>query len=167
MVETGGTKVKDILVRPDLTDFIWPDCIICKSGEGGASHTRRGAVYQGTCTVCEETLTLGRYDGETGDSAFHRIHGEVGHRKSIMKGNIKNAFAKHISIYHPEREGDCNTFKFKVKSTYKTCLERQVTEGVIIHNSKADIILNGKSESHQPLTRRVNMTNIPKQRGLN
>ena len=83
---------------------------------GPVSHTRCGAVYQGTFKVCEETLTLGRYDGETGDSAFHRIHGEQGHVKSIKKGNLKNAFAKHISIYHPEREEDCNTFKFKVQS---------------------------------------------------
>ena len=110
---------------------------------------------------------MGWYHGETGHSAFHRIHRKQGHKKSIKKGNLMNSFAKHISIYHPEREGDCNTFKFKVKSTHKTCLERQVTEGVSIHNSKADIILNGKSEFHQPSTRRVNMTNIPKQRGLN
>ena len=84
-----------------------------------------------------------------------------------MKGNLKNAFAKHISLYHPERKGDHKTFKFKVKSTHKTCVERQITEGVVIHNSEADIVLNGKSEFHQPSTRRVDMTNAPRQRGLN
>ena len=129
---------------------LWPDCIICETGEGGASHTRHGAVYQGTCLVCGRSQTLGRYDGETGDSAYHRIHGKEGHKKSIIKGNLKNAFAKHISIYHPEKKGDYKTFKFNVKSTHKSWLERQITEGVMIHNSEADIVLNGKSEFHQP-----------------
>ena len=32
VVETGGTKIKDLLVRPDLTGCIWPDCIICETG---------------------------------------------------------------------------------------------------------------------------------------
>ena len=37
-----------------------------RDGEGGASHTRQGVVYQGTCLVCSQIF--GRYDGETGDS---------------------------------------------------------------------------------------------------
>ena len=48
------------------------------------------------------------------------------------------------------RKGDVTTFKFNVKSTHKSCLERQITEGCMIHNSEADIVLNGKSEFHQP-----------------
>ena len=78
---------------------------------------------------------------------------------------MKNAFAKHIAVHHPERKGDVSTFKFNLKSTHKTCVDRQITEGVLIHNSKADIVLNGKSEFHQPSTRRVDMTNVPRQRG--
>ena len=135
--------------------------------EGGASHTRRGAVYQGTCLVCGRSQKLGRYDGETGDSAYQRIHGDSGHKSSIVTGNIKNAFAKHIAVHHPERKGDVTTFKFNVKSTHKSCLERQITEGCMIHNSEADIVLNGKSEFHQPSTTRVDMKNIPRQRGSN
>ena len=65
------------------------------------------------------------------------------------------------------RRGDVTTFKFNVKSTHKSCLERQITEGCMIHNSEADIVLNGKSEFHQPSTTRVDMTNIPRQRGSN
>ena len=154
-------------IKPDLTGCIWPDCLICDTGEGGASHTRRGAVYQGTCLVCGRSQKLGRYDGETGDSAYQRIHGDSGHKSSIVTGNIKNAFAKHIAVHHPERKGDVTTFKFNVKSTHKSCLERQITEGCMIHNSEADIVLNGKSEFHQPSTTRVDTTNIPRQRGSN
>ena len=124
VVETGGTKIKDLLVRPDLTGCIWPDCLICDTGEGGASHTRRGAVYQGTCLVCGRSQKLGRYDGETGESAYQRIHGDSGHKSSIVTGNIKNAFAKHIAVHHPERKGDVTTFKFNVKE--RRCYNFQV-----------------------------------------
>ena len=43
---------------------------------------------------------------------------------------------------------------------------RQVTEGVMIHNSNANIQLNGKSEWHQPATRRIEMSQEPR-RGVN
>ena len=113
-------------IKPDQTGCIWPDCLICDTGEGGASHTRRGAVYQGTCLVCGRSQKLGRYDG---DSAYQRIHGDSGHKSSIVNGNIKNAYAKHIA------EKRC--FKFNVKSTHKSCIERQITEGCMIHNTEA------------------------------
>ena len=35
------------------------------------------------------------------------------------------------------RKGDVTTFKFNVKSTHKSCLERQITEGCMIHNTEA------------------------------
>ena len=38
--ETGGTKMRDSLVRLDLTGCIYPQCRACKSDLGGASHTR-------------------------------------------------------------------------------------------------------------------------------
>ena len=118
------------------------------------SNKRHGP---GACSYnCNVTIT-----------AYQRIHGKEGHKKSIIKGNLKNTFAKHISIYHPEKKGDYKTFKFNVKSTHKSWLERQITEGVMIHNSEADIVLNGKSEFHQPSTKRVNLTSAPRQKGLN
>ena len=67
-------------------------------------------------------------------AAYHRIHGNTGHRQSsIINANLKNAFAKYTAV--PERKGDVSTFKFNVKSTHKTCVERQITEGVLIHNT--------------------------------
>ena len=65
---------------------------------------------------------------------YYRIHGNTGHRQSIINANLKNAFAKYTAV--PERKGDVSTFKFNVKSTHKTCcVERQITEGVLIHNT--------------------------------
>ena len=51
------------------------------------------------------------------------------------------------------RKASCN-FKQEKENSYNT-----------IHNSEADIVLNLKSEFHQPSTRRVDMTNVPRQRG--
>ena len=51
--------------------------------------------------------------------------------------------------------GDPTVFKLKVESTHKKCLDRQVTEGINIQNSKADYLMNSKSEYHQPAVRRV------------
>ena len=67
----------------------------------------------------------------------------------------KNAFAKHLTSFHPDKVGDPAAFKFKVESTHKKCLERQVSEGIYIVNSEADYLLNSKSEYLQPAVRRV------------
>ena len=70
----------------------------------------------------------------------------------------KNAFAKHLETFRPERQGDPSVFKLKVESTFKKPLERQVSEGVHIPSSKADILMNSKTEFMQPSVSRVTST---------
>ena len=72
-----------------------------------------------------------------------------------MDKNSKNAFAKHLELFHPDRVGDPTAIKFKIESTFKKCLDRQVTEGVYIHNSASDHVLNSKSEFLQPAVSRI------------
>ena len=157
-IENGGKSLKDHLVRLDLTGCFYTEngCVLCESGEHGGSHTRSGAHYSGVCVICEEQGKLARYDGETGRNGFYRT--TLGHKKDIVKNNDENAFAKHLSKFHPERVGDPTAFRLKVESTHKKCLERQVTEGIFISNSEADHILNSKSEFMQPAVRRVTST---------
>ena len=38
VVETGGIKLKDVLVRSDLTGCFWPGCLLCRDGAHG-NHT--------------------------------------------------------------------------------------------------------------------------------
>ena len=90
----------------------------------------------------------------------------MGHKVSKMSKNLNNAFAKHLKTHHPGHQGDHSMFKFSISTVSKTCLMRQVTEGVMIHNSNANIQLNGKSEWHQPATRRIEMSQEPR-RGVN
>ena len=87
------------------------------------------------------------------------------HIASIKNRDTTNAFAKHLQLYHPESEKDTGVFTMKSDSTFKKCLERQVAEGVAIANSNADIILNSKSEFHQPALNRVILTREPQTRG--
>ena len=44
VVETGGVKLKDSLVRADLTGFFWLDCLLCRDNAPG-NHNRRGAKF--------------------------------------------------------------------------------------------------------------------------
>ena len=163
IIETGGKSLKDHLVRLDLTGCFYPKCYLCEAGDHGGSHTRSGAHYSGICVICEEQGKLARYDGETGRNGYYRS--TIGHKKDIEKKNDENAFAKHLEKFHPERVGDPTAFKLKVESTHKKCLERQVTEGVYVSNSKADHVLNSKSEYMQPAVRRVTTTREVRDRG--
>ena len=126
------------------------------------NHTWRGGVYRNTCKLCGHVEGEAQYDGYTGHSGYQRIN--MGHKVSIVNRNLDNAFAKHLHIHHPERVGDDSVFKFSLSAVSKSCLIRQITEGVLIHNSDADIQLNGKSEWHQPSTRRVEFSQEPRQR---
>ena len=78
------------------------------------------------------------------------------HQKNdILIKSDKNAFSKHLQIFHPDHIREPMAFKLKVESTHSKCLERQVKERVFINNSEADHVLNSnvlnsKAEYHQP-----------------
>ena len=64
--------MKQELVRMNLSGCWYPDCYLCKGGEGGASHTRSGVHYSGTCTLFADQGIVARYDGESGRSGYYR-----------------------------------------------------------------------------------------------
>ena len=164
VVERGGVSLKAHLVRTDLsagTPCPQGDCMLCLTnpGEGGGlRHHRSGALYAGSCLVCPQEGGEGFtavYTGETAASGYVRT-GE--HGKSIEKKEQTNAFAKHLAEHHPAREGDVRCFSFKVLKTFRKALYRQVAEAVKIHGCKATIVMNSRSEWHQPITERVVLT---------
>ena len=112
--------------------------------------------YSGVCVLCAEDGILSRYDGESGRSGYWRA--TKFHKNDILTNSDKNAFSKHLQIFHPEQIRQSSSFKLKVESTHSKCLERQAKEGVFINNSKADNVLNSKAEYHQPAVRRVTTT---------
>ena len=81
-------------------------------------------------------------------------------KNDILTNSDKNAFSKHLQIFHPDHIRELKAFKLKVESTNSKCLESQVKEGVFINNnnSEADHMLNSKAEYHQPALRHVTTT---------
>jgi len=164
VVERGGTSLKSHLMRTDLSagsPCPQGDCILCLTnpGEGGGLHHHRaGALYSGECLLCPQEHGDGFtaiYLGESGSSGYVRT-GE--HGACVQRRDLGNAFAKHLADHHQEREGDVRAFSFRVLKTFKSSLYRQVWEAVKIHGNTATIILNSRSEWHQPLTERVVFT---------
>ena len=74
----------------------------------------------------------------------------------------ENALAKHLANDHPDKEGDQTVFQYKVESTDKSCLQRQVREGANLAASDADNILNSRTEYHQPSLQRITLTREPR-----
>ena len=103
-----------------------------------------------------------KYHGESGYSAYHRTKEHIA---DIKNDDGRNAFAKHLQIHHPEHTGEPSSFTLKAERTFRKCLERQVSEGIEIANSDAEILLNSKSEFHQPAVTRIVTTREPRSCG--
>ena len=161
VIETCGRKVRDSLVRLDLTGCFYPKCLACKSGLEGASHTRSGVQYHITCKVCNTKNILAEYHGESGFNAVHRLSE---HEAGIKNKNIKNGMAKHLAIFHKENVGDPDSFVYSSVATFQKRLERQISEGVAItksdlnHTHREHILMNSKNEHHNPAVHRTSVS---------
>ena len=151
------------------------DCLIHRDGGKGDCKSE-GVVYKGACVSCKLKGPTSRVDkggniqriqrkpgtesvyyGESGRSGYQR---GLSHVKAISnpKRHNENAFAKHINECH---NGDREQVKFKVDVVrrFKRPLERQIWEGVEIHNAQANIQMNSKLDHYQPAVSRVIITN--------
>ena len=130
--------------------------MLCASGLKGGSHTRRGAVYTGHCSLCGESNLVSEYHGETGDSAYARMET---HKQDVEGKKDSNAFHKHLELNHPEHIQDLGVFKMKVEKTFSKPLDRQIFEGTLIaENERRDHLLNSKMQFHEPSVPRVTVT---------
>ena len=80
------------------------------------------------------------------------------HEEEVVKKDLQNAFAKHLAINHPDRQGNISPFTIKVKVTFKKPLPREVIEAVKMQSTKAEVFLNSKSKHKQPKLNRIVMT---------
>ena len=70
---------------------------------------------------------------------------------------------KHCTLVH---DGEKQNFSMKVEECFSSCLERQVNEAVRITCSKAEHILNSRSEFHQaPVVRQVITSGLGNEQG--
>ena len=113
VVEKSGTLLAALLSRPDLSGCLYPDCQV---EETGASYTRAGTNYTGTCTLCDKW-----YRGEMGFNAHARLNT---HEKQI-RGNVEaNSMARHLAEEHPTRRRDPTAFSFNVERAGERPLTR-------------------------------------------
>ena len=156
--EGSGVALRHSVVTRDLgagQPCPQGDCPLCLTGEGrgGLRHHRSGAVYRGDCCLCGEEVS--RYWGESGDSGYVRT---LQHQKAIVNKDENNAFAKHLSIYHTQQEGDKEAIKFTLEEVHSQPLPRLCSESCHINNNNVEIPMNSKAEWHQPVVARVVVT---------
>ena len=61
-------------------------------------------------------------------------------------------------MFHPDEERDPEIFKCEVLRTFSSNLDRQIAKAVHIFRSKADIVMNSKSEFMEPAMEGVIVT---------
>ena len=149
VTEQAGTSISALLTTPNLSGCLHPSCTI---SEEGASHSRRGANYTGTCMICGNV-----YRGETGFGAQTRVNQ---HREDIRKNNYNNSMALHLSEQHPEHRGDPDAIVFSVNKTGPKPLFRQIREAVQIANTVPTAIINSRSEYIRPVIQRLTHTDL-------
>ena len=70
-------------------------------------------------------------------------------QQSTRNKDEKNAFAKHLAIYHPEQVGNKNAFEFKLEEIHRKPLTRLCSESDFIYRTRSQIQMNRKGEWNQ------------------
>ena len=76
-------------------------------------------------------------------------------REKEHKADLENGMVEHYLQYHRGQEPQ---FKMDIVQQFRRPMQRQIDETVEIHRSKDTIIMNNKSEWHQPATSRLVVT---------
>ena len=134
------------------------DCFPCSSGGGNCE--RNGVGYKICCERCLRAGRCSEYDGESGSNGYSRGKEQAG---GLRLEEEENPLWKHCMVEH---EGEKVEFSMKVLESFHSAMARQVNEGVRIKRSKADCLMNSKSEFHQhPVVRVVPMRGLQHEQG--
>ena len=116
--------------------------------------------YRIECLTCQRAGKSAIYEGETSRNAYTR---GIEHLDALRLHDDENALWKHCLVAH---DGNRAEFTMKVVGIFRTPLVRQVDESVRIIVSKADCVMNSKSEWHQaPLIRIIPMNGLQEEQG--
>ena len=141
-------KCREVWEKDRPRECSRPDCVICNQGDEDIQDCkRRNIVYENRCTLCqvggEESKDNGRgvYIGESARSLYERSK----EHESDKEGRHEDSHqVKHWVLDHPELSAPPR-FRFKLISSFKDALTRQITEAVRIERGGGEI-LNSKSE---------------------
>ena len=151
MVERGGRKIMQLLVRSDP----WAgepcgrqDCLPCTTGEEGRTGicTKEGILYKLSCTLCRDLDVKAWYLGESSRCKY--IRGRE-HLAGVAARDPKHPLVKHHMEAHGEDTG-APQFKMDILRQFLSTLPRQIAKAVIIELARCHIILYSKSEWNGP-----------------
>ena len=135
------------------------ECFACTTSGNGRCE-KNGAGYRIECLTCQMDGRSAIYEGETSRNAFTR---GMEHLDAIRLQDEDNALWKHCLVVHDGIEAQ---FSMQVVGVYRTPLVRQVNESVRIIISKAECVMNSKSEWHQaPIVRIIPMSGLQEEQG--
>ena len=118
------------------------------------------AAPLGTLEGCQEAGVVAEYEGESGRNAYSR---GLEHQQGLRDECEKSALWKHCQLVHG---GDKQTVLVVALNGFKSCLEGEKNEAVRITSSKAELVLNSKTEFHQaPIRRMVTTAEIQAPQG--
>ena len=153
MQESGGIQ----LARLFSTDLAKgghckrDDCHPCEGSDKRSNCKQSSILYESRCKLCnpnlpssslgEQTERIGIYYGETSRTLYERSKEHVNDADSFTQGSH---IVKHWMTSHADDQ-DKPDFIFRVLSSYKDCLSRQVAEAIRIHYT-GDVLLNSKNE---------------------
>ena len=105
----------------------------------------------------------------------HQNHGRVSRGERVQCSPLKhkrkkNAMAKHLDTYHPDKAGDPDNIEYSSVATFKKRLEWQISEGVAIMKLNAEVsndrqnrILMNLKNNHRSLQPAVHSTTVSRQ----
>ena len=152
--ERAGASIKHTAKAEPLRykGCLREDCFPCRSGGNGRCENN-GAGYRIECLTFQRAGKTTTYEGETSRNSYTR--GLV-HWNALCLKDKENALWKHCLVVHDGVEAE---FRMDVIGIYRTPLVRQVNESVRIVMSKADCVMNSKTEWHQAPLIRILATN--------
>ena len=160
VLERAGRSVMSIAKAEPLKkdECRRSDCFPCTSGGGNCEKC--GSGYQIRCETCHLDGISSLYEGETGRNGYTR--GKE-HLDALRLENEDGALWKHCLVQH---DGKKAVFSMKVLGVFYTCLVRQVNEGVKIQKSRAQCLMNSKTEFHQhPVVRVIPVRGLQEEQG--
>ena len=154
IVESGGIKIKDFLIKKDpfpKSKCQLKKCFVCASSvkeTPSLSCNTNNVGYRLFCNTCKDRGLEKNYEGESSRSA--RLRGNE-HYNDFIKKKPNSALFKHKMLEHPEEEISVG---MEITKPFKDALSRQANEAVRINNSSSSVLLNSKTEfNHPPIAR--------------
>ena len=142
VIEKRGQTLKDKLVNINkMKDKQCKDienCLVCKTGNTGKCRTEN-ITYKLTCNQCKDI-----YIGETCRNAY--VRGKE-HASQFRKKDKDSVMYRHHEQKHNNNETP--TFTMTVTGTYRSALDRQISEAVKINRQPKHKLINNKTEFRQ------------------